>query len=276
MSKADALAFARSKASSDVSRKIVNEFLSQLDGFDSANDQVLILAATNMPWDVDPAMKRPGRFARQVFVPPPDAVARTRIIELALESVPHGAVDAAAIARVTEQFSGADVDALAVPGQRMQENAVARRGDAQAGHCGLQAVDLGFQACHVGIRLALFGSTLGLIGYGNIAHEVARRALAFGLRVVVWSRRFMSGSQVPDLPLTVLPSASAVSIAGSRLGSFMDRRSCAKKRCLVPSNTENAADLAPELSVSPLSVSTIRVASRASRRRSAARTGGSC
>jgi SpoVK/Ycf46/Vps4 family AAA+-type ATPase len=108
----DALAFARSKASSDVSRKIVNEFLSQLDGFDNQNEQVLILAATNMPWDVDPAMKRPGRFARQVFVPPPDAVARTRIIELALDSVPHAMVDAAAIARVTEQFSGADVDAL--------------------------------------------------------------------------------------------------------------------------------------------------------------------
>jgi SpoVK/Ycf46/Vps4 family AAA+-type ATPase len=108
----DALAFARSKSSSDTSRKIVNEFLSQLDGFENANDQVLILAATNMPWDVDPAMKRPGRFARQVFVPPPDAVARTRIIELALENVPHGTVDAVAVAKVTEQFSGADVDAL--------------------------------------------------------------------------------------------------------------------------------------------------------------------
>lgn len=108
----DALAFARSKSSSDTSRKIVNEFLSQLDGFENANDQVLILAATNMPWDVDPAMKRPGRFARQVFVPPPDAVARARIIELALESVPHSAVDPAAVAKVTEQFSGADVDAL--------------------------------------------------------------------------------------------------------------------------------------------------------------------
>jgi SpoVK/Ycf46/Vps4 family AAA+-type ATPase len=108
----DALAFARSKASSDTSRKIVNEFLSQLDGFENANDQVLILAATNMPWDVDPAMKRPGRFARQVFVPPPDVTARARIIELALESVPHGQVDIGAIARATEQFSGADVDAL--------------------------------------------------------------------------------------------------------------------------------------------------------------------
>ena len=108
----DALAFSRSKASSDTSRKIVNEFLAQLDGFEKANDQVLILAATNMPWDVDPAMKRPGRFARQVFVPPPDAAARARIIELALESVPHGDVDVAAIARVTDQYSGADVDAL--------------------------------------------------------------------------------------------------------------------------------------------------------------------
>jgi SpoVK/Ycf46/Vps4 family AAA+-type ATPase len=108
----DALAFSRSKASSDTSRKIVNEFLSQLDGFDSGNDQVLILAATNMPWDVDPAMKRPGRFARQVFVPPPDAAARARIIELALDSVPHAAVDCAALARETELFSGADVDAL--------------------------------------------------------------------------------------------------------------------------------------------------------------------
>jgi SpoVK/Ycf46/Vps4 family AAA+-type ATPase len=108
----DALAFSRSKASSDTSRKIVNEFLSQLDGFEKGNDQVLILAATNMPWDVDPAMKRPGRFARQVFVPPPDALARARIIELALQSVPHGSVDSAALASVTEQFSGADVDAL--------------------------------------------------------------------------------------------------------------------------------------------------------------------
>jgi SpoVK/Ycf46/Vps4 family AAA+-type ATPase len=108
----DALAFSRSKASSDTSRKIVNEFLSQLDGFEKANDQVLILAATNMPWDVDPAMKRPGRFARQVFVPPPDAAARARIIELALDSVPHGELDVGAIARVTEQYSGADVDAL--------------------------------------------------------------------------------------------------------------------------------------------------------------------
>lgn len=56
----------------------------------------------------------------------------------------------------------------------------------------------------------LFGSTLGLIGYGNIGQEVAKRALAFGLHVVVWSRRFSTGGVTPDLPIGVLSSPEAV------------------------------------------------------------------
>jgi ATP-dependent 26S proteasome regulatory subunit len=108
----DALGFARSKARSEHTRQIVNEFLAQLDGFETDNNDVLILAATNMPWDVDSALKRPGRFSRQVFVPPPDEAARAHIIELKLKGVPHEGIDARAIAVITPHFSGADIEGL--------------------------------------------------------------------------------------------------------------------------------------------------------------------
>ena len=56
----------------------------------------------------------------------------------------------------------------------------------------------------------LYGSTLGLVGYGNIGQEVAKRALGFGLRVVVWSRRFANGAAAPDLPVDIAPSLDAL------------------------------------------------------------------
>lgn len=108
----DALAFSRAKAQSEHSRTIVNEFLSQMDGFERDNKNVLFLGATNMPWDVDSAMKRPGRFARQVFVPPPDLEARRHILELKLRDVPTQGLDLDALARATEHYSGADLDGV--------------------------------------------------------------------------------------------------------------------------------------------------------------------
>lgn len=108
----DALAYSRSKAQSEHTRQVVNEFLAQLDGFSADNQGVLILAATNMPWDVDSAMKRPGRFSRSVFVPPPDAEARARIVELKLAGVPHENIDSRAIGAATAHFSGADIEGV--------------------------------------------------------------------------------------------------------------------------------------------------------------------
>ena len=108
----DALAYARSKAGAASARTVVNEFLTQLDGFGRENQGVLILAATNMPWDVDSAMKRPGRFSRQIFVPPPDAQARRQMLELKLVGVPCETLDLDLLARRTEHFSGADIDGL--------------------------------------------------------------------------------------------------------------------------------------------------------------------
>jgi len=108
----DALAFSRSKAGTDHTRMLVNEFLNQLDGVAHDNQGVLILAATNMPWDVDSAMKRPGRFDRQVFVPPPDDVARAEMFRVKLATAPTGAIDFMRVARATPHFSGADVDGV--------------------------------------------------------------------------------------------------------------------------------------------------------------------
>lgn len=108
----DALAFSRAKASSEHTRRIVNEFLTQLDGVLAQNREVLVLAASNMPWDVDSAMKRSGRFARQVFVPPPDAAAREYLFGMKLEGVPCEAVDRALLAKATPFYSGADIEGL--------------------------------------------------------------------------------------------------------------------------------------------------------------------
>jgi SpoVK/Ycf46/Vps4 family AAA+-type ATPase len=89
--------------------KLVSQFLTELDGFGNDNDGVLVLAATNVPWAVDPAFRRPGRFDRVVFVPPPDREARVRILELHLKDRPVEGVDAAAIAAKTAWYSGADL-----------------------------------------------------------------------------------------------------------------------------------------------------------------------
>jgi transitional endoplasmic reticulum ATPase len=108
----DALAYSRSKSDSHHSRTVVNEFLAQLDGIDSKNDKLLVLAASNMPWDIDPAMKRPGRFSRQIFVAPPDAAAREEMFRLKLDGVPCDALDLAKIAALTRKYSGADIDGV--------------------------------------------------------------------------------------------------------------------------------------------------------------------
>ena len=108
----DTLAYSRSKASSEHTRNLVNEFLAQLDGMAGSNDKVLILAATNMPWDVDEAMKRPGRFDRQVFVPPPDAEARAEMFRFKLIDVPAEPLDTENLGQAARHFSGADIDGV--------------------------------------------------------------------------------------------------------------------------------------------------------------------
>jgi len=90
-------------------RGVVNQMLAELDGASSDNEGLFVLAATNHPWDVDPALLRPGRFDRTVLVLPPDQAAREAILDHHLQRRPVDRVDLRAIARGTEGFSGADL-----------------------------------------------------------------------------------------------------------------------------------------------------------------------
>jgi SpoVK/Ycf46/Vps4 family AAA+-type ATPase len=93
-------------------RQVVNQFLAELDGAKASNEGVLVLGATNAPWQLDAAFRRPGRFDRILFVPPPDEAARAAILGVLLAKKPKGEIDCARIAKRAKEFSGADLKAV--------------------------------------------------------------------------------------------------------------------------------------------------------------------
>ena len=108
----DALAASRADLRTSGGRQLINQFLSELDGINGRNDGVLILAATNAPWHLDPAFRRPGRFDRILFVPPPDAPARAAILRLLCRGKPVQGVDYDQLAKKTDGLSGADLKSI--------------------------------------------------------------------------------------------------------------------------------------------------------------------
>ena len=107
----DALGASRSDMRRSGNRQLINQFLAELDGFNASNDGLLILAATNAPWHLDPAFRRPGRFDRVLFVPPPDFEARAEILRILLQGKPLDDIDYEFLAKKTDGFSGADLNA---------------------------------------------------------------------------------------------------------------------------------------------------------------------
>jgi cell division protease FtsH len=96
----------------DEREQTLNQLLVEMDGFES-NEGVILIAATNRPDVLDPALLRPGRFDRQVVVPTPDVRGRARILEVHSRRTPLGPdVDIVTIARGTPGFSGADLENL--------------------------------------------------------------------------------------------------------------------------------------------------------------------
>ena len=105
----DALAAKRSDSSARSS--VVNQFLAETDGAKGDNSQLLIIGATNSPWHVDSAFRRPGRFDKVIFVPPPDQKARVEILKIHCAGKPVENLDYEKIAARMKQFSGADIAA---------------------------------------------------------------------------------------------------------------------------------------------------------------------
>ena len=125
----DALGASRADMHASGGRHLINQFLSELDGVEGDNDSVLVLAATNAPWYVDSAFRRPGRFDRILFVPPPDQPARAAILRILCAGKPVESVDYDHLAARTDGFSGADLAAVVDRAVEAKLRATMRRGD---------------------------------------------------------------------------------------------------------------------------------------------------
>ncbi|HEY5925840.1 MAG TPA: ATP-binding protein, partial [Kofleriaceae bacterium] len=121
--------------------KLVSQFLSEMDGFAKNNSGVLILAASNVPWAIDSAFRRPGRFDRVLFVPPPDRAARASILKILLGGRPVSSdIDTDALATRTSAFSGADLENLVdTAADRAIADSLARGGEVPISHAHLLA-----------------------------------------------------------------------------------------------------------------------------------------
>ena len=106
----EALAGKREHARNSSTSNTISQFLTELDGFSQNNEGVLVLASTNVPWSIDAAFLRPGRFDRMFFVSPPDKEARQSILEHHMKDRPSlPDIDFRSLAMKTPGYSGADL-----------------------------------------------------------------------------------------------------------------------------------------------------------------------
>ncbi len=148
----------------DEREQTLNQLLVEMDGFE-ANEGVILIAATNRPDVLDPALLRPGRFDRQVVVPNPDVVGREKILKVHMRKVPLASdVDPRIIARGTPGFSGADLANLVNEAALM----AARKGKRSVTHGRVRA---GQGQGHDGRGAPLHGHDRGR----EEAHRLSRR-----------------------------------------------------------------------------------------------------
>lgn len=119
--------------STGVMQRVLTQLLQEMDGFKGRPEKLLILGATNRPWDIDEAALRPGRFDVHLYVPLPDTVARHHILELNMRNRPTApGLDLGALARRLEGWSGADLAGLCAQVARARfQHAASEEADTQ-------------------------------------------------------------------------------------------------------------------------------------------------
>ena len=138
----DAIGQKRSQLRNTPMRSAVNQLLLELDDVAGDNDGVFLLAATNHPWDVDSALRRPGRFDRTLLVLPPDAAAREGVFRYHLRDRPVAGIDLAKLARQTDGYSGADIAHVCeTAAERALLDSVRRGEPRMIGQADLEAAD---------------------------------------------------------------------------------------------------------------------------------------
>ncbi|MCH7472558.1 ATP-binding protein, partial [bacterium] len=116
----DAIGGSRAFMQSGWEKKLISQLLIELDGLTSDNEGVMVLGASNAPWDVDFALRRPGRLGKLVFVPPPGIKERSEVFKIYLGQKPfvEEGIDFGSLAEKTEHYSA---DAI----RQVVENAAA-------------------------------------------------------------------------------------------------------------------------------------------------------
>lgn len=118
----ESLASKRTSDSNSAMNRIVPELLAEMQGFSESKNNLLLLAATNRPWDIDSALMRPGRFNEKIYIDLPDAPARKYIIDKKLKDIPmEDDVDINYIVKITEGYNAADVGEFC---ERLKDNPI--------------------------------------------------------------------------------------------------------------------------------------------------------
>jgi transitional endoplasmic reticulum ATPase len=184
----DALASKDSMKTPEVSRA-VSQFLTEMDGL-RPKDKVIIIATTNRPQTLDPALLRPGRFDKIFYVPPPDVSARQDIFRIHLKGVPtEGAVDFADLAGRTDGFSGADIASCVDEGKliALREQLVSEVAkDSASGGMGL----FGNAAPTPAQKMEAAGTVVG-VRMANLLEAVSKTKSSITPETLNWAQEFI-------------------------------------------------------------------------------------